>query len=62
MVVMNFALPDHVSEIIDRNLTVVMIVVDHVRVRITVDLIDAVFVIMGENSSVCGQDQRRRTE
>lgn len=62
MVVMNFPLRDNIPIVIDRKLAVVMIVVDHVRVLIAIDLSDTVLVVMSENSAVCGQNQRGRTE
>ncbi len=62
MIVVNCPLPDNTPEVIHHKLAVMMVVMDHVRVRITIDLIDAVFVIMGEDSGVCGQNQRGRTE
>lgn len=62
MIVVSRACADHVSEFIGVDLPVVMIVMDNVGVSVAVHLCHPIFVVVGEDSCVGGQHERRRTE
>ena len=62
MIVMHGLLADHIAEFIRVNLPVMMIVMDHVRITITINPRHPIFVVVSDGSRVCGQHQHRRTE
>lgn len=62
MIVVDVLLADHVPEFIRVNLPVMMIVMDHIRVTITINLRHTILVVVSEGGCVCGQHQCRCTE